>query len=74
MVKDPEHQAIAERIWKLPEGTVPAEPGLHAVLQSRKLRDGELNAYWIQVTSNLQAAANMYEETLPGTAIRRTSS
>ena len=66
VVKNPEHRAVAERIWKLPEGTIPARPGFHAVLQSRKLRDGELNAYWIQVNNNLQAAANMNEETLPG--------
>ncbi len=66
VVKNPEHRAVAERIWKLPEGTIPARPGFHAVLQNRKLRDGELNAYWIQVNNNLQAAANMNEETLPG--------
>ena len=34
--------------------------------RARKLRDGELNAYWIQVNNNLQAAANMNEETYPG--------
>ena len=66
VVKNPEHRALAEKIWKVPEGTIPAEPGFHAVLQSRKLRDGALNAYWIQVNNNLQAAANMNEETYPG--------
>ena len=30
------------------------------------LKDGKLNAYWIQVNNNLQAAANMNEETYPG--------
>ena len=66
VVKNPEHRAMAEKIWKLPEGTIPGKPGFHAVLQNRKLRDGELNAYWIQVNNNLQAAANMNEETHPG--------
>ena len=66
VVKNPEHRALAEKIWKVPEGTIPAKPGFHAVLQSRKLRDGALNAYWIQVNNNLQAAANMNEETYPG--------
>ena len=66
VVANPEHRVFAERIWKIPEGTIPPKPGFHAVLQSRKLRDGELNAYWIQVNNNLQAAANMNEETYPG--------
>ena len=66
VVANPEHRAMAEEIWKIPPGTIPGKPGFHAVLQSRKLRDGELNAYWIQVNNNLQAAANMNEETHPG--------
>ncbi|WP_343562470.1 nitrate reductase catalytic subunit NapA [Kiloniella sp. b19] len=66
VVKNPEHRAIAEKIWNLPEGTIPGKPGYHAVLQCRKLKDGELNAYWIQVTNNLQAGPNIMEEILPG--------
>jgi nitrate reductase NapA len=53
-------------LWKLPEGTVPGWVGAHAVLQNRKLKDGEINAYWVQVNNNVQAAANLNEETLPG--------
>ena len=30
------------------------------------LRDGQLNAYWVQVNNNLQAAANINEEAYPG--------
>jgi nitrate reductase NapA len=30
------------------------------------LRDGKLNAYWVQVTNNVQAAPNLNEETYPG--------
>ena len=66
MVDNPEHRAIAERIWKLPPGTIPSEPGFHAVEMNRKLRDGELNAYWVQVNNNGQAAANINEELIPG--------
>jgi nitrate reductase NapA len=66
VVTDPAHRAYAEEIWKLPAGTVPDWVGAHAVLQSRKLKDGEINAYWIQVNNNLQAAPNLMEETLPG--------
>ncbi len=65
VVANPEHRAYAEKIWKLPEGTIDPKPGAHAVLQNRKLRDGEINAYWIQVNNNLQAAANLNEEGLP---------
>jgi nitrate reductase NapA len=66
VVAKKEHRDIAERIWQLPEGTIPDKPGFHAVLQNRKLKDGVINAYWIQVNNNLQAAANMNQETYPG--------
>ena len=57
---------IAEKIWRLPEGTIVGKPGFHAVLQNRKLKDGDINAYWVQCNNNIQAAANMNEETYPG--------
>ncbi|MEH6590419.1 MAG: nitrate reductase catalytic subunit NapA [Halioglobus sp.] len=66
VVKNPEHRKIAENLWKLPEGIVPGWNGAHAVLQNRKLKDGEINAYWVQVNNNVQAAANLNEETMPG--------
>jgi len=66
VVTKAEHRARAEAIWKLPEGTIPDKPGFHAVLQHRKLRDGELNAYWVMCNNNLQAAPNMNEEGWPG--------
>jgi nitrate reductase NapA len=60
------HRDLAEKIWKLPEGTIPGKKGYHAVLQNRMLKDGKLNAYWVQCNNNMQAAANMNEETYPG--------
>lgn len=66
VVTNPEHRAEAERIWKLPEGTIPGKVGYHAVEQNRMLRDGKLNAYWVQCNNNMQAAANMNEEGWPG--------
>lgn len=66
VVANPEHRKTAEKIWKLPDGTIPGKVGAHAVLQSRMLKDGKINAYWIQVNNNLQAGANINEETLPG--------
>ncbi len=66
VVANEEHRDYAEKVWNLPKGTIPAKPGFHAVLQNRKLKDGELNVYWVQCTNNMQAAANMNEEGLPG--------
>ncbi|MDX5379144.1 MAG: nitrate reductase catalytic subunit NapA [Halomonas sp.] len=66
VVNNPGHRAFAEKVWKVPEGTIQAQPGAHAVLQNRMLNDGEINAYWVQCNNNVQAAANMVEETYPG--------
>ena len=66
VVTNPEHRAKAEKIWKLPDGTIPDKVGFHAVLQHRMLNDGVLNAYWVQCNNNMQAAPNMNEEGWPG--------
>ena len=66
VVANPKHRAKAEEIWKLPPGTIIDKPGFHAVLQNRMLKDGKLNCYWVQVNNNMQAAANMMNEGLPG--------
>ena len=66
VVTNDEHRHHAEEIWRLPAGLLPAEPGYHAVEQDRRLKDGDLNFYWIQVNNNLQAAPNNSNETYPG--------
>jgi nitrate reductase (cytochrome) len=66
VVTNPEHRKTAEEIWQLPEGTIPAVPGFHAVQQNRKLKDGVLNAYWVMCNNNMQAGANLTNETYPG--------
>ncbi|KLV11050.1 MULTISPECIES: periplasmic nitrate reductase subunit alpha [Photobacterium] len=66
VVANPKHRAIAEKIWKLPEGTIPPKPGYHAVLQDRMLKDGKMNAYWVMCNNNMQAGPNINEERLPG--------
>ena len=66
VVKNPEHRRFSERQWKLPEGLLPGWVGAHAVQQNRDLKDGKINAYWVQVNNNVQAAPNLNEETLPG--------
>ena len=66
VVKKKAHRDFSEKIWKLPEGTIPGKPGFHAVLQNRMLKDGKLNAYWVMCNNNMQAAPNMNEEGYPG--------
>ena len=66
VVMNEEHRKICEDAWGIPAGTIPEKPGFHAVLQHRKLKDGELNAYWVQCTNNMQAAPNVNEEGYPG--------
>jgi nitrate reductase NapA len=66
VVKNEGHRKFAEKIWKLPQGTLNGKPGYHAVLQNRMLKDGKLNVYWVMCNNNVQAAANLNEETLPG--------
>ncbi|QKH33524.1 periplasmic nitrate reductase subunit alpha [Achromobacter pestifer] len=66
VVTNPKHRAHAEEIWQLPDGTIPSKVGAHAVLQNRMLKDGKINAYWVMVNNNMQAAANLMNEGLPG--------
>ncbi|WP_310620359.1 nitrate reductase catalytic subunit NapA [Flexibacterium corallicola] len=66
VIKNPKHREICEKAWGLPDGTIPSKLGYHAVLQHRMLKDGKLNAYWVQCTNNMQAAPNINEEGWPG--------
>ena len=65
-VTNPKHREIAEKLWRLPAGTVPDWVGLHAVAQSRALKDGKLNFYWTSTTNNMQAGPNINGEIWPG--------
>jgi nitrate reductase NapA len=66
VVTNPEHRKITEGIWQLPEGALPGNIGLHAVAQSRALKDGKLKCYWTSTTNNMQAGPNVNGEILPG--------
>lgn len=66
VVANPQHRAVTEALWQLPEGTIPPKPGFHAVLQSRMLKDGKLNCYWTMCTNNMQAGPNINDEIYPG--------
>ena len=66
VVTNKAHRDIAERYGSSRKAPSRRKPGYHAVLQNRMLKDGKLNAYWVQVNNNMQAAANMNEEAYPG--------
>nr|WP_048304294.1 nitrate reductase catalytic subunit NapA [Pseudomonas aeruginosa] len=66
VVTNPKHRETAEKIWKVPAGTIQEKVGFHAVQQSRMLKDGVLNVYWTQVSNNMQAGPNVMQEVLPG--------
>lgn len=66
VVTNPEHRKHSEEIWGVPEGTIPDKIGLHAVAQSRALKDGKLKCYWTSTTNNMQAGPNINGEIYPG--------
>ncbi len=66
VVDKEEHRDIAEKLWKLPKGTIPEKPGFHAVLMQRMLKDKKMNVYWQQCNNNMQAGPNVNVEMLPG--------
>lgn len=73
VVANPKHRAIAEKVWKLPEGTIPEKPGFHAVQQDRMLKDGVLNCYWVQCNNNMQAIQTSMKSVYRATATLKTS-
>ncbi|MBL8800514.1 MAG: molybdopterin-dependent oxidoreductase [Planctomycetes bacterium] len=60
VVTNPEHRAKAEKIWKLPEGTIPSKPGHHAVDMFRAFQRGELACLWIQTTNPWVSLPNLH--------------
>ncbi len=51
MVKNPEHRRQVEQLWGLPEGRIPATPGLTAWDMITGLEDGTVGALWIAATN-----------------------
>jgi nitrate reductase (cytochrome) len=85
VVKNDDHCKFAEKVWKLPAGTIPRADGksdgadqadisgkpmggtlIHAVAMHRALKDSVMNCFWVMCNNNMQAAANMNEESYPG--------
>jgi len=62
-----EHRAKTEKIWGLPEGTIPPKPGYHAVDMFRAFSRGDLKALWVQVTNPWVSLPNLHRfERKPG--------
>jgi nitrate reductase NapA len=59
VVMNPKHRAIAEKIWKLPAGTINPVMGSHFVKQMRDLEDGTMLFSWTQVNNPWQNTANV---------------
>ncbi|MES9903275.1 MAG: nitrate reductase catalytic subunit NapA [Sedimenticola sp.] len=66
VVKKEGHRNFSEKVWKLPKGSLNGKVGYHAVKMHRMLKDGKMNCFWAQCSNNMQAAANMNEESYPG--------
>ena len=59
VVNNPEHRAKAEEIWGLPEGTIPAQPGLHTMDMFRALIRGDVKVMWVQTTNPWVSIPNL---------------
>ena len=49
----------AEEIWGLPEGTIPAKPGYHAIDLFRAFTRGDVETLWIQTTNPWVSLPNL---------------
>ncbi len=67
VVTNPEHRAKAEKLWKLPEGTIPEKPGHHAVDMFRAFQRGDITCLWVQTTNPWVSLPNLHRyERKPG--------
>jgi len=58
VVANPKHRERAEKIWKLPHGTINPKVGSHIVKIMRDLEDGHVKFAWVQVCNPFQSTAN----------------
>jgi nitrate reductase NapA len=59
VVANPGHRAKAEKIWKLPAGTIPAKPTYHAVEMMRALDRGDVQIFWSMTANPFQDYPNL---------------
>jgi nitrate reductase NapA len=60
VVTSAEHRARAEKIWKLPRGTINPRPGRHTVDLFRAVARGDVKALWIQTTNPWVTLPNLH--------------
>jgi nitrate reductase (cytochrome) len=60
VVDDPHHRDIAEKIWKLPKGTINPKIGSHITKIMRDLEDGSVKWAWVTATNPFQGTANAH--------------
>jgi nitrate reductase NapA len=60
VVTNAEHRRLAERIWGLPEGTIPARPGHHTVDMFRAFARGDIRTLWVQTTNPWVTLPNLH--------------
>jgi nitrate reductase NapA len=58
-VKNPEHRAKAEKIWKVKPGTINPKPGYHTMAMFRALDRGDIKVMWVQVTNPFVTLPNL---------------
>ena len=58
VVKNPKHREIAEKIWKLPKGTLNPKVGSHVMKLHRDIEDGKIKFVWVQVNNPYQNTAS----------------
>src|SRR5512133_671095 len=59
VVTNPDHRALAEKIWGIPTGTIPAKPTYNATEMFRALDRGDIKVIWSQVTNPFQSLPNL---------------
>jgi nitrate reductase NapA len=59
VVDNEDHRKMAEKIWQVPAGTIPAKPGTHAVKMVRYVDLGKINVFWSMCANPMQDFANL---------------
>jgi len=58
LVANPKHRKIAEKLWKIPHGTINPKVGSHFLKIMRDMEDGKIKFAWAQVNNPWQNTAN----------------
>jgi Fe-S-cluster-containing dehydrogenase component len=66
VVTNPKHREAVRKTLEAAGRHHSRQDRLHAVAQSRALKDGKLNFYWTSTTNNMQAGPNINDEIYPG--------